>query len=58
VAVVRAYERLARRPRLRAEQVERLAEDKAFDITAAQLDLRYAPRPFSEGIAQEVALIG
>jgi nucleoside-diphosphate-sugar epimerase len=58
VAGARLYEAVSRRPRLRAEQLERLAEDKAFDIGAAQADLRYNPRPFSRGIREEAALLG
>ncbi|MBV6624176.1 MAG: NAD(P)H-binding protein [Rivularia sp. (in: Bacteria)] len=40
-----------------AEQVLRLNEDKVFDYTTAQKDFNYSPRPFTEGIAQEVALL-
>lgn len=47
------YERLSASPRLRAEQVRRLAEDKAFDITPAVCDLGFAPRSFREGIRAE-----
>lgn len=54
---MRLYERVARDPRLKAEQVERLAEDKAFDISAAREDLDYAPRAFSVGIAREAQLL-
>lgn len=50
IAAARAYERLSRRPRLRAEQLERLAEDKAFSIEDAVRDLGYAPRPFAAGL--------
>jgi nucleoside-diphosphate-sugar epimerase len=57
VSVARAYERVARRPRLTAEQLQRLGEDKAFDITAARRDLGFDPRPFSVGIAQEAAML-
>lgn len=56
VAATRAYERLAPRPRLRAEQLQRLGEDKAFDISAARA-IGYRPRPFAEGIAGEVAML-
>jgi uncharacterized protein YbjT (DUF2867 family) len=56
IAAVRAYERLAPKPRLKVEQVLRLDEDKAFDIGAA-VSLGYAPRPFSEGIGAEAALL-
>ena len=57
VAAVHLYERLAPTPRIRAEQLERLAEDKAFDVEAARQDLGFEPRPFHEGIAQEAALL-
>ena len=57
VAVVRAYESVSRRPRLKAEQVERLAEEKVFDISPARLDLNYDPRSFREGIEQEAAML-
>lgn len=39
------------------EQVLRLNEDKVFDYKTAQADLNYSPRSFTEGIAQEVALL-
>jgi nucleoside-diphosphate-sugar epimerase len=58
VAALHAYERLAPRPRIRAEQVERLAEDKAFDITAACTELGYSPRPFAAGIGEEARALG
>lgn len=54
IGLASAYERLVPRPRLRAEQVERLAEDKAFDIGAAT-QLGYNPRSFAQGIAGEAA---
>jgi uncharacterized protein YbjT (DUF2867 family) len=57
-AAVRCYERLSPRPRLRAEQIQRLAEDKAFSIEAAARDLGYAPRPFGDGIRAEAAELG
>ncbi|MCK9896405.1 heparinase II/III family protein [Frankia sp. AgB32] len=55
LALASAYERRARRPRLKAEQIARLAEDKAFDITAARQDLGHRPRPFDRGIAELAA---
>ena len=58
IALTRGYERLSRRPRIRVEQWQRLAEDKAFPIDAAALDLDYAPRPFAEGIRAEAAALG
>jgi len=57
IALARGYERLARllarQPRLRAEQIQRLAEDKAFDIGAAARDLGFAPRGFRAGITEQ-----
>jgi nucleoside-diphosphate-sugar epimerase len=58
IALTRGYERLSRRPRIRAEQWQRLAEDKAFPIDAAARDLGYAPRSFAEGIREEAAALG
>ncbi len=58
VALTRGYERLSRRPRIRVEQWQRLAEDKAFPIDAAARDLDYAPRPFADGIRAEAAALG
>jgi len=53
----RGYERLVSHPRIRAEQLERLAEDKAFSVQAAQRDWGYAPRPFALGVAEEAAAL-
>jgi nucleoside-diphosphate-sugar epimerase len=50
---VGVQERILRNPRLKREQIDRLAEDKAFDITAARRELGFDPRPFAQGIAQE-----
>jgi uncharacterized protein YbjT (DUF2867 family) len=58
VAAVRGYERLSRRPRISAEQLLRLAEDKAFAIDAAVSDLGYEPRPFADGIKAEARAMG
>jgi len=58
VTLARGYERLSRRPRIRAEQVRRLGEDKAFAIDEAARDLGYAPRPFPEGIRDEARALG
>jgi nucleoside-diphosphate-sugar epimerase len=57
VAALRVAERVLPDPRLRAEQLERLAEDKAFPIDAARRDLGFDPRPFAAGIAEEAALL-
>jgi len=58
VTAIRGYERLSKRPRIRAEQVLRLAEDKAFAIDDAVRDLGYAPRPFAAGILAEACAMG
>jgi uncharacterized protein YbjT (DUF2867 family) len=58
VPLARGYERLSRHPRLRAEQLLRLGEDKAFPIGDTIRDLGYAPRPFADGIAGEARLLG
>jgi uncharacterized protein YbjT (DUF2867 family) len=58
VPLARGYERLSRHPRLRAEQLLRLGEDKAFAIEDTIRDLGYAPRPFADGIAAEARLLG
>jgi uncharacterized protein YbjT (DUF2867 family) len=58
VALTRGYERISRRPRIRVEQWQRLAEDKAFGIEAAARDLDYAARSFTEGIRAEAAALG
>lgn len=39
---------------IRHEQVMRLLEDKAFDISESRKHLGYAPRPFSEGVREEI----
>ena len=58
LAAARGYELLSRNPRIRAEQVRRLAEDKAFAIDDAIRDLGYAPRSFAEGIRAEARAMG
>jgi uncharacterized protein YbjT (DUF2867 family) len=58
VALTRCYERVSARPRLKAEQWERLAEDKAFPVDAAARDLGYAPRSFADGIRAQAASLG
>jgi nucleoside-diphosphate-sugar epimerase len=58
VTLARCYELLSRHPRIRPEQLRRLAEDKAFPIDAAIRDLGYAPRSFATGIDDEARLLG
>ena len=55
IALTRGYERVSRRPRIRVEQWQRLAEDKAFPIDAAARDLAYAPRSFARWHPREAA---
>jgi uncharacterized protein YbjT (DUF2867 family) len=57
ITLTRGYERVSRRPKIRAEQWQRLAEDKAFAIEAAACDLDYAPRSFAAGIREEAAAL-
>lgn len=56
VALLRLYETVTPAPRLKAEQVARLAEDKAVDIGPARADLGFDPRSFAEGIRAEAAM--
>jgi nucleoside-diphosphate-sugar epimerase len=58
IALTRGYEKVSRRPSIRVEQWQRLAEDKAFPIDAAARDLGYSPRPFANGIREEAAALG
>jgi uncharacterized protein YbjT (DUF2867 family) len=58
VAAARGYELLAANPKVSAEQLLRLAEDKAFPIDQAERDLGYAPRPFAQGIREEARAMG
>ncbi len=58
IAVARGYELLSHAPRIRVEQVRRLAEDKAFAIDDAMRDLAYAPRSFADGIRAEARAMG
>ncbi len=58
IAGVGLYERIVPNPRLKVEQIERLAEDKAFEIDDARHDLGFDPRPFDEGISEEARLLG
>ena len=55
--LARGYERVSRTPRLRAEQVARLVEDKAVDIVPASRDLAYQPRSFASGVRDEAAML-
>ena len=54
---LKLIERIGLRLPLKAEQVERLNEDKAFDYSEAAQDFDFHPRAFGAGIAQEIASI-
>lgn len=54
--VVGAYERLAREPRIKQEQILRLDEDKAFNPHLAE-SLGYRGRSFVTGIEEEVGMV-
>lgn len=58
VALARGYARISPRPRITAEQLLRLAEDKAFSIAPATAAFGYAPRPFAQGIADQARAMG
>jgi uncharacterized protein YbjT (DUF2867 family) len=58
VAAARGYEMFSKNPRIRVEQLRRLAEDKAFTIEDAARDLGYAPRSFADGIRAEARAMG
>jgi len=55
VLSLRLLERCGLRGPLKAEQIERLNEDKSFPHDDAARDLGYRPRTFEEGIAEEIA---
>ena len=58
VRLLAAAERLSVPLPIRAEQVLRLNEDKAFDTSAAARDFGFRPLSFSEGIERELKSLG
>ncbi|MCU1486945.1 MAG: NAD-dependent epimerase/dehydratase [Actinomycetia bacterium] len=56
-SVLRRLERVVRLP-LRAEQVERVVEDKQFAIDEARALLGFDPRSFADGIRGEAVALG
>jgi nucleoside-diphosphate-sugar epimerase len=54
ISVLRTLETLKIRLPLKAEQFERLNEDKAFDYTTAARDFGYQPKSFDEGVEREI----
>ena len=55
--VIGTYEQIVPNPRLKVEQLDRLEEDKVFDISDARRDLDHDPRPFRDGIRSLVAAL-
>lgn len=58
VRVLSVLERLSLPSPIKAEQILRLNEDKAFDSDAAARDFGYQPMPFHEGIRLELEEMG
>ena len=58
VNVLERTERWGLRLPLKAEQILRLNENKAFDWQQAGRDLGFAPRAFAEGVAAEIRSMG
>lgn len=56
-ALVAGLYRIGLRGPVSPEQVQRLAESKAVDITAARRDLGFEPRPFADGIRSEARAV-
>lgn len=57
VALLRTFERAHLRLPIRAEQIERLNEDKAFPHHEAVRDFGFVTRTFAEGIAAEISAL-
>lgn len=58
VAALRGTEGLGLRLPLKAEQIQRLNEDKAFSWDEARKDFGYSPRTLAEGLKEEIASMG
>jgi uncharacterized protein YbjT (DUF2867 family) len=58
VTALNAFERLRFRLPIKAEQILRLNEDKAFDHKEAVEDFGYSPRSFAEGLKLELREMG
>ena len=52
--IIKLYEKISSDPKLKAEQVLRLNEDKSFSHEEAKKDFEYSPLRFEEGIKCEV----
>ena len=49
---VRVYGWISRSPRVTVDEVRRMGEDRAFDISEAVRDLAYSPRSFEAGVQE------
>jgi uncharacterized protein YbjT (DUF2867 family) len=58
VKALRAIEAVTRRLPIKAEQIERLNEDKSFDHRAAAQDFAYRPRSLREALTLELEEMG
>jgi len=56
-AAAALQEKLLPRPVIRREQIARLRENKQHDYSEAAKGLGYSPRPFTQGILQEIRLM-
>lgn len=54
-SLLKVYEKISKKPMLKAEQVLRLNEDKDFSYEEAKRDFNYKPLSFEEGIRREIA---
>lgn len=52
--LLKVYEKISKKPKLKAEQVLRLNEDKDFSYEVANKDLGYTPLSFEQGIKLEI----
>lgn len=57
IRLLDAVERTGRSLPLKAEQIQRLVEDKVFDISEAAADLSFSPRSFEAGINAEARMM-
>ena len=54
-AAARVYGLVSSKPRLRIDQIDRLQENKVFDISEAVRDMGFEPVTFEEGIRRKIA---
>jgi uncharacterized protein YbjT (DUF2867 family) len=57
IPFLKLYEKTVKKPKIKAEQILRLNENKAFDHSAAVNDFGYAPKSFAEVIGPEISLL-